>query len=565
MRLVAGLGVSLAVVAAAWADDRPGRFEPFTPLSIDDLYVKRMRFDRREPRILVGIMDRQTKVTLGGGAPLRLMFDELDIPKVLYAPAGARYELRVLRSAPAKLRYWVVVHTRKAAGGPPSPAALMAWRKRGYPVRVFELGTILALAGNVLDTRELHIGIGGFDNPGAAERLIAELASAGVEAGERFVHEELVSAPSGTIGIYDASGHLEHRASSAVYVGSVAGESVAVHAVEYGRGYKRHGREARRYREHLYVVIDKAGKLALVNSIGAEKLLAGLVPAEIFAASPLEALKAQAVTARGEIFSKIAHRHLGDPFDLCSEQHCQVYAGVQVEKPATTGAVNATRGLLAFRPRASAAVARELVDSRYSSSCGGHSEANDVVWGTAASSSLRPHLDSLGGDPAMAAFGEGLHETNIRAFLESYPPAACARSSFTRPEKYRWKRTFTATQTQALLAHLGVGRPTSVDVLGRGAGGRVTGVRIRGTAGAIEVLRELPVRRLFDNLNSGMFVLDQARDGSGDIESLTFTGGGWGHGVGMCQMGAIGRAEHGHDFRRILAHYYNGAVVERIY
>jgi SpoIID/LytB domain protein len=73
------------------------------------------------------------------------------------------------------------------------------------------------------------------------------------------------------------------------------------------------------------------------------------------------------------------------------------------------------------------------------------------------------------------------------------------------------------------------------------------------------------VRRLFSNLNSGMFVLDVKKDDDGFVESLTFTGGGWGHGVGMCQMGAIGRAEAGHSFSRILGHYYGGAVVERIY
>ncbi len=81
----------------------------------------------------------------------------------------------------------------------------------------------------------------------------------------------------------------------------------------------------------------------------------------------------------------------------------------------------------------------------------------------------------------------------------------------------------------------------------------------------MDVHRELPVRRLFGNLNSGLFVLDVERDPKGRLTALRFTGGGWGHGVGMCQMGAIGRAEHGHDFGRILDHYYSGARVERIY
>ena len=99
----------------------------------------------------------------------------------------------------------------------------------------------------------------------------------------------------------------------------------------------------------------------------------------------------------------------------------------------------------------------------------------------------------------------------------------------------------------------------------RGPGGRVTGLKLVGVKGSLEVLRELPVRRLFQNLSSGLFVLDLSKNDKGEILSLTFTGGGWGHGVGMCQMGAIGRAERGQTFKQILEHYYGGAAVEEVY
>ena len=554
MRRCAGLLAIVLGLASASAEARPAGFATIAPLDLDELYAKRMRFHRGVPRISVGVMDGQRRVTLGADTPLRMMFDEVDIPKVLYGPEGSRYELRVLSSKPADIRYWVVVHTRRVSEGPASAARLTRWAKLGLPVRQFEVGTINALGGTVLDTRELHVGVGGFAPLRAAERLLGALTASGPNPEERFIHEELVAPPSGTIGIYSPSGKLQHRAAGSVYVGTVTGGSVSVDAVEYGRGYSWHGREGRRFRDHIYVTIDRRGRLAVVNSISAEKLLSGLVPAEIFATAPLEALKAQAVTARGEIFSKIAHRHLGDPYHLCSEQHCQVYSGLGIEQPSTNRAVTETRGLLAVRPRRTKRDPLVLVDSRYSSSCGGHSEANDIVWGTAASDSLRPRLDAVGRDPAMAAFATGLTDANIRAFLESYPPAACASSSFTKPGKYRWTRTFTATQAHGLVSHLGVGTPTALEVLGRGKGGRVTGLRVKGTGGEADVLRELPVRRLFGNLNSGMFVLDVKRRAGGAIESLAFTGGGWGHGVGMCQMG-----------RKILRHYYNGAVVERVY
>ena len=134
-----------------------------------------------------------------------------------------------------------------------------------------------------------------------------------------------------------------------------------------------------------------------------------------------------------------------------------------------------------------------------------------------------------------------------------------------RADKYRWRVTYTKSEIDGLVASLGVGAVKQLEVLGRGPGGRVTGVRVHGARGTADVLRELPVRRRFGNLNSGMFVVDHVRDASGELERVEFIGGGWGHGVGMCQIGAIGRAEAGQDFETILAHYYGGARVERLY
>ena len=90
-------------------------------------------------------------------------------------------------------------------------------------------------------------------------------------------------------------------------------------------------------------------------------------------------------------------------------------------------------------------------------------------------------------------------------------------------------------------------------------------LRIRGEHGEATVLHELPMRRLFDNLESGTFVLELERDTGGEIVRVTFRGAGWGHGVGMCQMGAIGRAEASHSYRDILAAYYGGAATQALY
>src|SRR6185369_14267138 len=128
------------------------------------------------------------------------------------------------------------------------------------------------------------------------------------------------------------------------------------------------GKEVRRYFGRVYVTVDKTGKLAVVNAVAEDKLLAGLVPAEMMASAPPEALKAQAIAARNELLAKVGTRHLTDPYRLCSTQHCQVYAGAGHEDPRATAAVEATRGVLLEREGGG------LVDTVYSASCGGHTE-----------------------------------------------------------------------------------------------------------------------------------------------------------------------------------------------
>src|SRR5207248_880204 len=177
---------------------------------------------------------------------------------------------------------------------------------------------------------------------------------------------------------------------------------LTVEQVEYGMGYSFHGYEDRTYPERLFATVDGSGSLALVAAVGMERLVRGVVPSEIFARAHAEALKAQAVTARGEVLAKIGARHLGDPYLLCAEQHCQVYKGIAAEDPGTDAAVDATRGEALF---ASAEGGSRLVDSVYSAVCGGFTEDNDAVWrGRCASRAPRAPRASTASCPFGASF-----------------------------------------------------------------------------------------------------------------------------------------------------------------
>jgi stage II sporulation protein D len=264
------------------------------------------------------------------------------------------------------------------------------------------------------------------------------------------------------------------------------------------------------------------------------------------------------------VLAKVGARHLGDPYLLCAEQHCQVYKGSGAETRATDAAVDATRGEALFaRVRGDAfaegpGFVSRLVDSVYSAVCGGFTEDNDAVWGGPPDPSLRGRPDFAPSAAGMDVFASGIGAALVSRFVRlDTVPSYCALAA--PAARMRWRRRFRGDEVDALCSDLGVGRVVSLAVEGRGISGRARALRVEGSAGVARISSELAIRRRFRNLDSGMFVLE--REGS----DWVFIGGGWGHGSGMCQTGAIGRAMRGFDYRDILAWYYSGAQSERIY
>ncbi|MCU1278585.1 MAG: Sporulation protein, amidase enhancer, partial [bacterium] len=219
----------------------------------------------------------------------------------------------------------------------------------------------------------------------------------------------------------------------------------------------------------------------------------------------------------------------------------------------------ATRGELLVRDAGGG-----LVDAVYSASCGGHGEHNEHVWGGAPDAALRGRLDA---DEALQArlpkFASN-GESELRAWLAVGPSADgpwCARPKEAQIN-FRWTK---ALDVAALEARAAVGKLRDLQVLERGVSGRATRLRVTGDGGDKELRGELEIRRALGNLKSAMFVLDVARDAGGHVSSLSATGGGHGHGVGMCQVGAVGMAGAGRSYVEILRQYYAGSHLRKLY
>jgi SpoIID/LytB domain protein len=512
------------------------------------LWGHRLDFARGgEPLVTLRIMEGQEEISFRTRGPGRVTLRGGEVVEV---PAGARLTVRARDTRPARLGWAPQVAEAPEADRDRLEEVRRVYRERGVALRSVRIGNVHGIAGRVVDNRR--------------ELLLAP--SDGTEAGaraeiERFrerwgsrpaLHVEVAERPRGTL-LLSAAGVAPLGEADSVLVLEVDGDQgFVVEGVQHDLGPVARAREDRTYRGRLYVAVDARGALAAVHGAPLEELLRGLVPSEMPASSPLEALKAQAVTARSNVLAQLGTRHLTDPFMLCAEVHCQAYRGDGATTLRTDQAVRETRGEALFGRDD-----RTLVDAVYSAMCGGHGEDNDMVWGNAPSRSLRGRPDLPPGEAER--FDRHLaDEPTLRAFLASGGRAYC-RMPETRRDRWRWERRFTEGELDGAVAPLGVGAVRSLSVKSRGVSGRARVLVVVGERGRAEVAGELRIRRLLRGLPSAMFVVD--REGEGWV----LRGGGWGHGVGMCQWGAVGRADAGQDYREILRAYFSGAEVARLY
>jgi SpoIID/LytB domain protein len=466
-------------------------------------------------------------------------------------PAGARLSVRARATGPAAVVRHPLLAEAPIAERERLEPLRRGLREKGVQVVTRVVGTVYGIAGRVIDNRrELLLAASDGSEEGASRAADELRGRLGVRPS---IHVEVVARPKGTLELRADGGAPLGEADAALWLEVQGDQGFVVEGVEHERSPTAHAREDRAYRGRLYVTLDARGTLAAVHGVALEELLRGLVPSEMPGSAHLEALKAQAVTARSNVLAQIGTRHLTDPFMLCAEVHCQAYRGEGARTARSDEAVRATRGEALFGRGD-----RTLVDAVYSAMCGGHGENNEAVWGNAPSPSLRGQLDLAPRERERWA-RDLSDEVRLRPFLTGTPDAWCRRPAAARKDRFRWTRRFGPRELSSALAPVGVGPVLRISVAARGVSGRARVLVVEGLAGRAEVHGELKIRRLLGNLPSAMFVVE--RDG----DAVVLRGGGWGHGAGLCQWGAVGRAEGGQGYREILRAYFSGAEVARIY
>lgn len=362
------------------------------------------------------------------------------------------------------------------------------------------------------------------------------------------------------------------------------GNTLEVEDVTIGVGFHWQQKEPQRFEGEIKILND-GGHLVVVNHIDLESYLESVISSEMSADCPQSLLEAHAIVSRSWLLSQITRKHTResrherdseivvwydrddhDLFDVCADDHCQRYQGVtRRTKPEVVEAVHNTRGQVLM-------VGDTVCDARFSKCCGGLTELFESCWEPVHHS----YLESLYDGPADKAPRPLNGEADAEQWILSRPDSYCAHpstellatvlNSYDRAttDYYRWHAGYDADSLGRLVARRSghdLGRIVDLKPLHRGPSGRITRLMIAGDRDTLIVGKELEIRRVLSpsHLYSSAFVARVEGD------SVMIDGAGWGHGVGLCQIGAAVMAAEGHSAADIVAHYYPGATTVKIY
>ncbi len=521
------------------------------------LYAPQLKFTRNgDPLVRVGIAENRDKIVFTPDQDIRVLPQGEGGPEIIL-PGKVEYKVTIANAKKGKYSYSLIVARLSVDQPEKLKTVQQTWLKRGFQTEITEVGGLFAVKGKVFDSRTLLVGISGVQKKKEVYKLKSKLEEKYGIRGS--VHSELEAYPSGIITLSGNGTRTTIKNKNTLWITSKSGQEEKIKyqipniAKSYGKGF-----ETRKYTGTLIFAPDRNGKLIGMVSLGSERLLKGVVPSEIFPSAPKDALKAQAVAARNEIFAAVGVRNLADPYMLRADVMDQVYGGVGREDRRTSAAVDATRGQVMF-------YGKKIIKAFYSSNSGGFTENNENVW------DMEP-LPYLRGKPDAPSktipkfLKDGVQKSELKRFLNATYPAHSKTSPVGSARHYRWKKTVSINKATKWLKSRGrnIGDIKSIEVLSRGVSGRVKRMKMTGSKGSTVVERELNVRRMFGGLKSGLFTFKVQKRGN-FVQSVAFNGAGFGHGVGMCQTGAAGMASTGSKYKQILKHYYSGISVKKLY
>ncbi|HSR09989.1 MAG TPA: SpoIID/LytB domain-containing protein [Thermodesulfobacteriota bacterium] len=366
--------------------------------------------------------------------------------------------------------------------------------------------------------------------------------------------------------------------------------------VTIGNAFHWERREDQTFRGDLVLFLREDATMAAINEIPLETYLQSVISSEMNAEAPAEFLKVHAILSRSWLMAALSRKSRSrtapppaagrpakegevlrwyeredhDLFDVCADDHCQRYQGIgKIASARALEAVNATRGTVIT-------YGGEICDARYSKACGGLTEDFDTAW----DDKRVPYLETISDAPVPHP-PVGVEEEAARWIL-SRPEAYCNSNDqnllkkilpdFDRETRdfFRWTVEVSRRELEEILREksgFDFGDLEQIVPLKRGRSGRIYRLKIAGSKKTMIVGKELEIRRWLSrsHLYSSAFVVRVEGDAHGKPERFNFDGAGWGHGVGLCQIGAAVMASRGFSAGEILKHYFRGVEIEQVY
>ena len=386
-----------------------------------------------------------------------------------------------------------------------------------------------------------------------------------------------------------------------------ADASFSLSDVTIGVNFHWERKETQTFLGTLHFVVE-SDKICAINELPVERYLESVISSEMSATSSLELLKAHAVISRSWLLAQMKKRRevaeSGNNFfsfvkkddrlirwydredhtifDVCADDHCQRYQGITKEtSPHVAEAIRQTKGQILMD-------GDDICDARFSKCCGGVTEEFQYCWEDTPKNYLSSVRDIIQGvksvgSAAPAPLPSLQDEAAADAWIRSNPPAFCNTTDKKilsqvlndydqeTADFYRWKVTLTQEKLKQLLDEklkMNFGDILDLQAEERGKSGRISQLRIVGTEKTFVIGKELEIRRALSDthLYSSAFVVDRCDiDEKGVPQHFDIIGAGWGHGVGLCQIGAAVMGEEGFDYDAILLHYYQGAEIKKVY
>ena len=386
-----------------------------------------------------------------------------------------------------------------------------------------------------------------------------------------------------------------------------ADASFSLSDVTIGVNFHWERKETQTFLGTLHFVVE-SDKICAINELPVERYLESVISSEMSATSSLELLKAHAVISRSWLLAQMKKRRevaeSGNNFfsfvkkddrlirwydredhtifDVCADDHCQRYQGITKEtSPHVAEAIRQTKGQILMD-------GDDICDARFSKCCGGVTEEFQYCWEDTQKNYLSSVRDIIQGVKSVGSASPAplpslQDEAAADAWIRSNPPAFCNTTDKKilsqvlndydqeTADFYRWKVTLTQEKLKQLLDEklkMNFGDILDLQAEERGKSGRISKLRIVGTEKTFVIGKELEIRRALSDthLYSSAFVVDRCDiDEKGVPQRFDIIGAGWGHGVGLCQIGAAVMGEEGFDYDAILLHYYQGAEIKKVY